>query len=150
MFFHANTIKKGQKNAKLWRTYQTPFFHAKQTMTYIPNTIFSSEFGLNNANLAWQPWTRRSRMLEWSCAFFLKILSLGVVTFWKLDHTIVRVVMQAHQGGSRCFSIGGNTAVCPVRLISSLATWLGERFADKRLPVLSHWNNVFCRAVVNF
>jgi len=30
MFFHANTIKKGQKNAKLWRTCQTPFFHAKQ------------------------------------------------------------------------------------------------------------------------
>jgi len=29
MFFHANTIKKGQKNAKLWRTCQTPFFHAK-------------------------------------------------------------------------------------------------------------------------
>ena len=29
MFFHANTIKKGQKNAKLWRSCQTPFFHAK-------------------------------------------------------------------------------------------------------------------------
>jgi len=29
MFFHANTIKKGQKNAKLRHTCQTPFFHAK-------------------------------------------------------------------------------------------------------------------------
>jgi len=29
MFFHANTIKKGQKDAKQRRTCQTPFFHAK-------------------------------------------------------------------------------------------------------------------------
>jgi len=29
MFFHGHPIKKGQKNAKLWRTCQTPLFHAK-------------------------------------------------------------------------------------------------------------------------
>jgi len=28
-FFSANTIEKGLKHAKLWRTCQTAFFHAK-------------------------------------------------------------------------------------------------------------------------
>ena len=35
------SVKKGQKNAKPWRTWQTPLFHAKFL-----------EFGLKNANLA--------------------------------------------------------------------------------------------------
>jgi len=52
MFFQANTILKGQKNANLWRTCQTPFFQIKPLWKR-PNF-----WNLASKMPTWQSWSR--------------------------------------------------------------------------------------------